>query len=137
MIVVRELFVFGIVGVIGFVVDAGALYLFKPALGLYVGRLLSFFCAVLATWLLNRQFTFKLRESGVTLGREFGRYFVSMLGGGTVNYACYALLVYFVVSIAQQPVWGVAAGSLAGMMVNYLLAKFFVFSKTSKLAKHP
>lgn len=91
---------------------------------------------MLATWLLNRQFTFKLQKSGVTLGREFGRYFVSMLGGGTVNYACYALLVYFVASIAQQPVWGVAAGSLAGMMVNYLLAKFFVFNKASTRVNH-
>ena len=131
MIVFRELFIFGIVGVIGFVVDTGVLYLFKPTLGLYAGRLVSFFCAVVATWLLNRQFTFRLRESGVTLSREFGRYFVSMLGGGTVNYTCYALLVYFVVAVAEQPVWGVAVGSLAGMLVNYLLAKFFVFSKTS------
>ncbi len=132
MIVFRELFVFGIVGVIGFVVDAGVLYMFKPYLGLYGGRLLSFFCAVVATWLLNRQFTFKLRQSGVTLGREFSRYFVSMLGGGTVNYASYAVLVYFFVYIAERPVWGVAAGSLAGMLVNYLLAKFYVFSKVAE-----
>ena len=131
MIVLKELFVFGIVGVIGFVVDAGVLYLCKSALGLYLGRLVSFACAVFATWLLNRQFTFKHRESGVSLVREFGRYFVSMLGGGAVNYATYAALVYFVTSVAMQPVWGVAAGSLAGMMVNFLLAKFFVFSKTS------
>lgn len=130
MIVLRELFVFGVVGVIGFVVDAGVLYLCKATLGLYVGRLVSFVCAVFATWLLNRQFTFRHRESGVSLTREFGRYFVSMLGGGAVNYATYAILVYFVTFVALQPVWGVAAGSLAGMLVNFVLAKFFVFSKT-------
>ncbi len=130
MIVFRELFIFGLVGVVGFIVDAGVLYLCKSVLGLYIGRLVSFVCAVFVTWLLNRQFTFRQRESGLSLTREFGRYFVSMLGGGVVNYTTYALLVYFVTIITMQPVWGVAAGSLAGMMVNYLLAKFFVFSKT-------
>ena len=131
MIVFKELFIFGIVGLIGFVVDAGVLYLFKSALGLYFGRVLSFVCAVFVTWILNRRFTFNQRIPGLSLGREFGRYFVSMLGGGSVNYAAYALLVFFVDFVARQPVWGVAVGSLAGMMVNYLLAKFFVFGKDS------
>lgn len=129
MIVLRELVLFGIAGVIGFVVDAGVLYLLKDALGLYAGRLVSFVCAVLATWILNRHLTFRQRASGLSIAREFSRYFISMLGGGTVNYLSYAVLVYFVAAIASQPVWGVAVGSLAGMMVNYLLAKFFVFRK--------
>jgi putative flippase GtrA len=50
-----------------------------------------------------------------------------MLGGGMVNYASYALLVYFIEFVARQPVWGVAVGSCAGMMANYLLARFFIF----------
>jgi len=127
MIVLRELALFGLVGVIGFVADAGILYLFKATFGLYFGRLISFVSAVFVTWVLNRHLTFKQRSSGLSLSREFSRYFVSMLGGGVVNYASYATLVYFVDVIANQPVWGVAFGSLAGMLVNFLLAKFFVF----------
>jgi len=44
-----------------------------------------------------------------------------------VNYVSYALLVYYVEFVARQPVWGVAVGSCAGMLVNYLLARFFIF----------
>ncbi|MGA9575242.1 MAG: GtrA family protein [Lysobacterales bacterium] len=127
MKVVRELVLFGLAGVIGFVVDAGVLYLLKPMLGLYFGRLVSFICAVLTTWIINRQLTFNQRASGLTLKREFSRYLGLMLGGGVVNYMVYALLVYFVEFVARQPVWGVAAGSCAGMLVNYLLARFFIF----------
>jgi len=127
MKVVRELVLFGLVGVIGFLVDSGILYLLKSSLGLYYGRLFSFISAVLTTWILNRHLTFSKRASGLSLFNEFFRYFGLMLGGGIVNYASYALLVYFVEFVARQPVWGVAVGSCAGMIVNYLLARFFIF----------
>ncbi len=127
MKVVRELVLFGLVGVIGFLVDSGVLYLLKSSMGLYYGRLFSFISAVLTTWILNRHLTFSKRASGLSLWSEFSRYFGLMLGGGVVNYASYALLVYFVEFVARQPVWGVAVGSCAGMMVNYLLARFFIF----------
>jgi putative flippase GtrA len=127
MKVVRELVLFGLVGVIGFLVDSGVLYLLKSSMGLYYGRLFSFISAVLTTWILNRHLTFSKRASGLSLFTEFSRYFGLMLGGGVVNYVSYALLVYFVEFVARQPVWGVAVGSCAGMMVNYLLARFFIF----------
>jgi putative flippase GtrA len=127
MKVVRELVMFGLVGVIGFLVDSGVLYLLKSSMGLYYGRLFSFISAVLTTWILNRHLTFSKRASGLSLFTEFSRYFGLMLGGGVVNYASYALLVYFIEFVARQPVWGVAVGSCAGMMVNYLLARFFIF----------
>jgi len=127
MKLVRELLLFGLAGVIGFVADAGVLYLLKPFLGLYYGRLVSFFCAVLTTWFINRHLTFNQRASGLSLPQEFSRYLGLMLGGGVVNYVSYALLVYFVEFVARQPVWGVAVGSCAGMLVNWLLARFFIF----------
>lgn len=127
MKVVRELLLFGLVGVIGFLVDSGILYLLKSFLGLYYGRLFSFIAAVVTTWILNRQLTFSERVSGLSLFREFSRYLGLMLGGGVVNYVIYALLVYFVEIVARQPVWGVAVGSCAGMTVNFLLARYFVF----------
>ena len=127
MIVARELFLFGLVGLAGFLVDSGVLYLLKGTLGLYLGRLVSFACAVFTTWFLNRHMTFRQRRSGMSPSQEFRRYFLMMVGGGLVNYCVYALLVYFSYSVANQPVWGVAFGSLAGMLVNYSLAKVFVF----------
>jgi putative flippase GtrA len=127
MKVVRELVLFGLVGVIGFLVDSGVLYLLKSSMGLYYGRLFSFISAVMTTWILNRHLTFSKRASGLSLWSEFSRYFGLMLGGGVINYTSYALLVYFVEFVARQPVWGVAVGSCAGMIVNYLLARFFIF----------
>lgn len=124
---IRELVLFGLAGGIGFVVDAGVLYLLKASLGLYFGRVLSFLCAVLTTWVINRHLTFNQRASGLSLKREFSGYLGLMLGGGVVNYTSYALLVYFFEFVARQPVWGVAVGSCAGMLVNWLLARFFIF----------
>ena len=49
----QRLWRFGIAGVLGFVVDAGALYLLAPFLGWYGARVLSFWAAATATWLFN------------------------------------------------------------------------------------
>jgi putative flippase GtrA len=50
-----------------------------------------------------------------------------MSAGGAVNLATYALLVAFVAPVAALPALGVAAGSIAGLMVNFGLAHTFVF----------
>jgi putative flippase GtrA len=123
----REFILFALVGGIAFVVDVGVLYSVKAELGVYWGRATSFLCAVIVTWLLNRQLTFKGRFSGLSLFSEFARYLVVMMGGGTINYLLYAVLVTTVAKVAAQPVWGVAAGSCAGMLFNFIFARFFVF----------
>jgi putative flippase GtrA len=122
---------FAIVGGIAFFVDAGILYLVKGELGIYRGRLASFFCAVLTTWILNRLLTFRHRSSGLSLFSEFARYMTVMLAGGAVNYLVYALLAYSVEMVAAQPIWGVAAGSLSGMLFNFFSARHFVFKKNT------
>lgn len=103
------------------------LLLVAGALGPYLGRLVSFTLAVLATWGLNRSFTFSGRQSGLALHHELGRYFSAMIAGGAANYATYAGLVYFVDLVAQWPVLGVAAGSIIGLAINFGLAKNWIF----------
>lgn len=124
---IREMACFGISGVIGLLVDVAVLYAIKAALGPYLARLVSFFAAVVATWLVNRSVTFKTRPSGMSLLGEFARYFILMIGGGLVNYGVFALLVFQFALIKEQPAWGVAAGSLVGMVFNYLSSKKMVF----------
>lgn len=126
---------FALVGGIGFVVDAGILMLLLDTLGPYLGRVISFICAATTTWVLNRQFTFAGRQSGLSRRHEFTRYFGAMLLGGAVNYATYAALVALVSLVAAWPVLGVGAGSLAGMVVNFSLARFFIFSQKAE-TKH-
>lgn len=123
----REIILFGAIGTAAFLVDASILYSVKGILGVYWGRLLSFFCAVLSTWLLNRNVTFRQRASGKSVPTEFAHYFLVMLGGGAVNYFLYAILVATVVAVEKQPIWGVAAGSCAGFFFNFVCAKFFIF----------
>lgn len=122
----RQIFLFGVVGVVGFLVDTGVLYLFKSLLGLYAARGVSFIAAVVATWLLNRSITFQEKRYAHWY-QELGYYFVCMIGGGLINLGIYMLLVTQSETAAAYPVIGVAAGSLAGMAVNFLSSKFLIF----------
>ena len=76
MHVSRQFLRFCIVGTIGFVVDAGSLYLIMATTGAgpYLARLFSFMMAASATWILNRN-----RASD---------YVVSAFGNGTFNVVC-------------------------------------------------
>ncbi|MFT3812628.1 MAG: GtrA family protein [Acidovorax sp.] len=123
----RSLLLFGAVGVAGLVVDIGVLTLLRDTLGVYGARLASFFAAATATWLLNRSLTFSDRSAAMGLWSEYVRYMGLMLGGGAVNYATYSLLAW---KFSQAPLWlmlYVAAGSLAGMTVNYLSTNLWLY----------
>lgn len=123
----RQFARFCLAGGLAFVVDAGILHSAVSAgLDPYTGRVLSYLCAVTATWWLNRTYTFTV-SAGKPRLREWGHYAVSQLGGGSVNYLIYAGFVYAVPLVARHPVLGVAAGSAGGLVVNFLLARRYVF----------
>lgn len=122
-------------GVAGLVADAGVLYLLMGlGLGWAAARVLSFLAAVWATWNLNRRYTFE--AGGASAWRQWWRYLLAMSGGGLVNYAVYSAVMLYaphrwplLLPIALLPLCAVAAGSVAGMTVNFGSAKFFVFSR--------
>lgn len=118
---------FLLVGTGGFVVDAGtlSLYLWGVPDGFLVGRLLSFFVAVTFTWYLNRRFTFVV--TGRPSLREWARFVAVNLVGGGVNLAVYSVLVSYGDAFRALPVLAVAAGSVAGLFVNFLGASRIVF----------
>jgi putative flippase GtrA len=117
---------FGLVGTVGFIVDAGVLRLVVSFLGLnlYVGRVISFLVAATVTWALNRTFTFK--HTGAR-GRQWLRFVLANAIGGFVNFGAYAALVSTLPFVHAHPVIAVAAGSLAGMGFNFTLSKWLVF----------
>lgn len=127
MAFIREIFAFGVVGTIGFIVDTSVLYLTKSHFGLFYGRATSFVCAAFTTWLINRAWTFKHKRSSLDAKSEFAVYFLLMLMGGAVNYSSY----YFTVSkypvAASHPIIGVAVGSIAGMFVNLMSSRMILF----------
>jgi len=122
----REFLSFAVVGAAGFVVDVVVLYLLAPLLGWYGARVLSFLAAATATWALNRRYTFSGRSASASVLREYLGYLVTMLGGAVVNYGAYVLVLHWVTG-AWAPAAGVALGSCAGLVVNFLSARYLVF----------
>jgi putative flippase GtrA len=124
---------FGIVGCFGFIVDVGVLYflLYAVGLGHYAGRLASYIAAASATWYLNGQITFPESRSANRTW-EWLRFVAFNALGGLVNYAVYATYISVRHNSAIAPAIGVAIGSLAGMLVNFLVSKQFVFRKQSE-----
>jgi putative flippase GtrA len=118
---------FALVGCAGFVVDAGVLSLVLW-LGAdhYTGRIASYLAAATFTWALNRNYTFRAQR-GTGLLSEWGRFLAANAVGGVINWATYAILVSFSATVFAHPVIGVAAGSLAGLVVNFTLSRRFVF----------
>ncbi len=117
---------FGVVGTVGFCVDAAVLTaLLALGLDLFGGRAASFAVAVTTTWYLNRRFTFASTDRAA--GRQWARFAAVNLLGGALNYAVYAALVITSPLVAAYPILGVAAGALAGMVSNFTLSKTLVF----------
>jgi putative flippase GtrA len=124
----RRLAIFSLVGVVGFIVDAGVLQLLVLGLAWdrYSGRLISFLFAATATWLLNRRYTFRGTRKHA-LGVEWARYILAMSGGFACNFTAYSALVYVFNVDRQWLVLAVAAGSVAGLGVNYTASHYWVY----------
>ena len=117
---------FGTVGMVGFLVDTATVYALRRALGLYGAGMAAYVVAATVTWILNRVWTFRGLGSG-PVHHQWARFLVVNLGGFVLNRGTYALLVTFVALCAEQPVYAVAAGAIAGMFVNFGLNRTMVF----------
>ncbi|CAA2100411.1 GtrA family protein [Variovorax paradoxus] len=127
----REFLSFAVVGAIGFVVDVVLLYLLAPLLGWYVARVVSFLAAATTTWAFNRRYTFAASASanasaGASIWREYMGYLATMAAGAVLNYGAYVLTLHWVEG-RWAAALGVAVGSVAGMSVNFLSARYLVF----------
>ena len=127
----RQLIRFLFAGGVGFFVDTAVLYLMIwLGLGYFAGRAISFLCAVWATWQLNRRFTFASSRKQ-SAWAEWVRYLAAMPIGGGVNYAAYSAVVSMLHPAPWLPLLAVAAGSIAGLVVNFATAKWWVFKHAS------
>ncbi|WLI88267.1 GtrA family protein [Massilia sp. R2A-15] len=118
---------FAVAGVLGLITDVAALYLaLALGMGPFAGRAVSFLCAVAVTWQFNRRYTFSSKP-GISAWREWWNYLAAMLLGGAVNYGVYSALILTIRDVPLLPLAAVAAGSLAGMTVNFVNAKYFIF----------
>ena len=119
---------FAAVGTAGFLLDAAVLVLLTELLGInpFVARIPSFLAAATLTWWLNRSWTF-MDRSHAPVFQQWIRYLLAMKVGAAVNLMVYALALGFSNTVYMFPALGVAAGSIAGLTVNYLLATRLIF----------
>lgn len=82
--------------------------------------------AVFVTWQFNRNITFYKKNSNLTCVNEFISYFSLMILGGLVNILVYSGLVFFCDYISEHIIFGVAAGSAAGMVVNFNTSRWLL-----------
>lgn len=125
---------FGVVGTVGFVVDSAVLLgMMALGLGPYGGRVVSYLVAASTTFALNRAWTFRSARRDAPVAAQWGRFVLLNLAGFAANYGTYATLVAGMPLVAANPVLGVAAGSLAGMFINFGLSRRFVFRQAGPL----
>lgn len=124
----RQLLLFTVSGALGFVVDAGIVQFLVRELAMnpYLARLFSFLAAATTTWAFNRRYTFA-GHGGGSKRRQLVRYLVAMACGFALNYGAYALCVAVLPIVREWPAIGVAAGSVAGALVNFLTSKYWIF----------
>jgi putative flippase GtrA len=118
---------FGIVGFLGFAVDAIFLFVAIKGFGFssVEGRIASISAAMLTTWVLNRIFTFKVASKAKS--SEFAWYAASKSVGLAVNMLIYAAILQ-TLPTEGYPLFALVIASFASLTINFILVKRFVFS---------
>lgn len=119
---------FGVVGTIGFGVDYTVVHTahFGFGVGLVPAGLMSFFVAATVNWFLNRIWTFRGRSTG-RLHHEWMRYLATNGIGFVLNRGTYIALVITSPLCVAHPVIALAAGSVAGLGVNFVMSSRIVY----------
>jgi len=125
--VMGQFVMFGLVGLVGFVIDTGTVYAMRHAVGLYVAGLAAYLTAATSTWICNRHWTFRHLARTDPWHVQWRRFLTANLGGFAINRGAYVLLVTFWDLATRQPVIAVFIGALAGMTLNFNLSRKVVF----------
>ena len=123
---ILEFLRFGTVGGIGFIVDNATVYGTRGAIGLYWAGAAAFLTAATTTWLINRLWTFRGRGTG-PMHKQWALFLAVNLIGFVLNRGTYAICVTFSAVAAANPVLAIAAGTVAGMFVNFHFSRTVVF----------
>ena len=117
---------FGVVGLIGFGIDTAIVYALRAPIGLYAAGMVSYLVAGSAGWALNRLWTFRGRSTG-RAHRQWVLFLATNVGGLLLNRGAYVALIATSPLCVRYPVLAVAAGAVAGMFVNFAVARNLVF----------
>ncbi len=127
---------FLVVGVIGFVVDAGLTMFLASHAGLspYAARAPAVLSSIAITWALNRKLTFRSRSADRAM--EFVRYMSVCLVGTSVNYGIYSAVLMTISALSLtflsqnlSIILAVTCGSLTSMTLTFTGFRLFAFHK--------
>jgi putative flippase GtrA len=129
----REVALFAVGGLLGFIVDAGIAQGLVRLAGwsVYTARIVSFLSAASVTWWWNRNHTFAQRDSGQSQGSEWLRWMGLMAVGAVINNGVYVLFFQVFPALRAWPAVAVAAGSVGGSVANFLFARTLLY-RTAK-----
>lgn len=129
----RQLWRFGLVGVVGFVVNAVLVEICASYTGPVIAQLIAFPAAATCTWLMNRRFTFG--SMAAISFSEWLRYMGANSTGLMVNNGVYFILIFMFPFAFENPSTAVAAGSISGLVFNFATIKLYVFKSEAKTRK--
>jgi putative flippase GtrA len=120
---------FGIVGSLGFVIDASILAALVHGLAWspLVARVVSIAVAVLCTWRLHRHWTFSSGTQRPPFAQSM-MYAAFQALTVCINYFVFSVLVLEGGIWRAYPVLAVAVGAMAGMGLSYLLSRYITFA---------
>jgi len=123
------------VGAVGFLVDAGILSALVRGFQVtpVIARLVSFPCAVLVTWYLNRTLTFSGKAS-TRMVREWFRYMLVSSAGNFLNFIVYLSCVRFSGFMYAWPELALVIASLVAMLFNFNGARLYAFRRDGEYA---
>lgn len=125
----REIALFAIGGLLGLLIDASIVQALVGVRGWnpYGARVVSFLCAASVTWWWNRRHTFAHRMSGRAAHAEWMHWLALMGFGALINYGVYVVCLLLWPTLHAWPALAAAAGSAAGAVVNFSVARTMLF----------
>lgn len=129
----RQLFSFGLVGVVGTLVDIGLFNVFVGGFGLesLSSKIISTTVAIGATWLGSRYITFRQHRRKAL--RESIDFFIASLLGGSIAWLCLWISHYVLgfTSLLADNISANVVGFVLGASFRFVAYKFWVY-KPSK-----
>lgn len=124
---------FGLVGGIGFVVDASVLQILvsKVHWSPYSARILSFGLAVTVTFALNRLWTFRHRRISSKTA-AYARYLLVQGTGALINLMVFYLCLSLIPSLRAWPILALAIGSGVALLFTFSASRHLVFVDCGK-----
>jgi putative flippase GtrA len=127
----RQLFQYGLVGLLATATYFGALYLCESVLKLHyqITVTVAYFASVVTHFSANRRFTFE--QTGSADVRALRRYATTVI----INYGISLIIVSACVELFGWPTWaGVALSMAATVLTGYALMRLWVFAPSKTQA---